>query len=205
MPRFLYIVSVLFLMLVSAPAQAATAMFTSPQANPEDVAGTNDFSGLLVAPGESVALVIDTPFAVNAGDSVTIFRTVFPFTTATIRIGSFNNGTPIIFETINSGFFGIFNTITGLAAAGCGAVGGCDFIEITTTGGAPFGLDAIAFQPAGGGVEFLTAVTNPIAAATPEPNSWALMLMAFTLIAWRLKARRNAQVAYQGALAVTPA
>lgn len=193
MTRFLYTVAVLLLMMLNAHAEAATATFTTDQTNPDSISGTPDGAGVAVAPGDTVGLIFDTPFGVDVGDSVTIFRTLFPFTTATIGVGTYDNGVTTIFGTANIGAFGFITPLTGLAAAGCGAVGGCNFLQFTTTGGQPFVLDAIAFQNGATPTEFLAGASNPIAGAAPEPKIWMMMILAFAAVAWRLKAQRNLQ------------
>lgn len=145
-----------------------------------------DGLGQLVPLGEWISLLFSQPFGVTNTDTVSIFTLAPPVGDArlTISFGSYNNGSPIFIETksVNAG-----NTLTvnNLFQRGCSALGGCDFIFITTTrqrNGAT-----------GATVDYVSVNGEPtdVTAPTPEPSVWAMMIFGFAGVAWRLKAMRR--------------
>ncbi len=152
-----------------------------------------DGLGQLVPLGEWISLLFTQPFGVSRSDTVSIFTLAPPVGDArlTISFGSWNNGSPVFVDTksVNAG-----NTLTvsNLFQRGCSALGGCDFIFITTTrqrNGAT-----------GATVDYVSVNGEPtdVAAPTPEPSVWVMMIMGFGGVAWRLKAvrRQSASSAY---------
>ena len=135
-----------------------------------------------------LAIVLDTPIGVTSGGSVSVF-TLPPGSgnaRATIRIGSYNAGSPQIVFSRNVRA-GQVRNLNNLFNRGCGILGGCDYIEIITTrvrrGAAGVSVDYIEVDGQ------LVQVTSP----TPEPATWALMILGFTITAYRLKALRRAR------------
>lgn len=189
-------------MAALSPAQAGTAIFdaSTPYApGPMTALSTaGDNAGQFVGLGQWMSLWFAQPFGVSKTDTVSIFTLAPPTGTATLSIsfGRFNNGRPIFADTknVNAG-----NTLTvgNLFKKGCSALGGCDFIFITGTkakGGAT-----------GATVDYVSVNGAPtdVTAPTPEPSVWAMMLIGFAGIAWRLKARRRYSVSSaKGALAM---
>lgn len=180
-----------------SPAQAATATFDSSMPyspGPMTALSTpGDGLGQLVPLGEWISLLFTQPFGVSRSDTVSIFTLAPPVGDArlTISFGSWNNGSPVFVDTksVNAG-----NTLTvsNLFQRGCSALGGCDFIFITTTrqrNGAT-----------GATVDYVSVNGEPtdVAAPTPEPSVWVMMIMGFGGVAWRLKAvrRQSASSAY---------
>ena len=208
MTRTLFIIAVALLSLSMLPAKAATATFTAPQPNPGDVVGAPDNQGVIVPVGATVGLVFDETFAAGAGDSITVFRTLTTLANATFSFGVYNGGAPTIVHSVTGVLFGAsFNRGGAGALSGCSAFGGCDYLEITTNAaffGAPgFGLDAVSFNNAAATPAFLTGAFNPVAAASPEPSVWLMMIMAFAIVGWRLKIERRRQP--QRRFAIAPA
>lgn len=149
-----------------------------------------DGAGALVGLGEWISLLFAQPFGVSKTDTVSIFTVAPPVGDArlTISFGRYNNGSPIFVDTksVNAG-----NTLTvnNLFQQGCSALGGCDFIFITTTR-ARRGVT-------GATVDYVSVngETAEVTAPTPEPSTWAMMILGFAAVAWRLKAAR---AAYRG-------
>src|SRR3990167_3532967 len=148
-----------------------------------------DGAGQLTPIGEWISLLFTQPFGVSKTDTVSIFTLAPPIGDArlTISFGSYNNGAPI-FALTKSVNAGTTLTINNLFQSGCAALGGCDFIYITTTrqrnGATGATVDYVSVNGEG------TDVTAP----TPEPSVWAMMILGFAGIAWRLKARRRYSV-----------
>lgn len=147
----------------------------------------NDNAGQLIPLDEWISLLFAQPFGVSKSDTVSIF-TLAPATGSarlTVSFGSYNNGSPIFLLTQNVNA-GATLTVSNLFQRGCSALGGCDFIFITTTrqrGGAP-----------GAVVDYVSVngETTEVTAPTPEPSTWALMILGFAGLAGRLKSRRAA-------------
>jgi hypothetical protein len=171
------------------PAHASTAVFTEPATlTASDVAAlstSGDAAGVNLALGEVLALLFDTPFGVSKSDSVSIF-TLPPTTGAarlTINFGSYNGGSPVFAATrfVNAGST---LTVGNLFQQGCSAFGGCDYIEIITS----------RTQRGATGAEIDYVDVNgevvSVAAPTPEPATWLMMIVGFALVAMRLKAIR---------------
>ncbi len=148
-----------------------------------------DGAGQSVSLGQWFSLLFAQPFGVLKSDSISIFTLAPPIGTATLTIsfGRFNGGSPTYVDsrTVSAG-----NTLTinNLFQKGCSALGGCDFIFIQTTkakGGAT-----------GATVDYVSVNGEPteVTAPTPEPATWAMMILGFAGIAWRLKAQRRSSL-----------
>jgi len=172
------------------PAIAATATFDSslPHASGPMTALSTPGDGLgeLIPLGEWISLLFAQPFGVKSTDTVSIF-TLPPLAgdaRLTISFGNWNGGSPIFVDTksVNAG-----NTLTvnNLFQRGCAALGGCNYIFITTT--------RQRKGATGATVDYVSVNGEPadVTAPTPEPSVWAMMLLGFAGIAWRLKARRR--------------
>lgn len=181
---------VLLFALTPGVALARTATFdaSTPHApGPMPALSTaGDDAGVFVPVGEWISLLFAQPFGVSKSDSVAIFTLAPPIGTATftISVGRFNGGSPTFVESrIVKAGGGL--TVGNLFQRGCSALGGCDFIFITI--GKPKG------GATGATVDYvsvngeLTEVTAP----APEPSVWAMMILGFAGIAWRLKAARR--------------
>lgn len=192
-PRVAAILSACLVFLVAASAEARTATYDSSMPfapGPMTALSTaGDGAGQLVPLGEWISLLFTQPFGVSRRDAVSIFTLAPPVGNArlTISFGVYNNGAPIFVDTSTVNAGGTL-TVNNLFQRGCRAFGGCDFIYITTTrqrNGAP-----------GATVDYVSVngeVTD-VTAPTPEPSVWAMMIMGFAGIAWRLKARRRYSV-----------
>lgn len=200
--RVVATLSACLVLLVAGRAEAATATYDSSisyTAGPMTALSTpGDGLGQLVPLGEWISLLFSQPFGVSRTDTVSIFTLAPPVGDArlTISFGVFNNGSPVFADTrtVNAG---ATLTMNSLFQRGCSALGGCDFIYITTTrqrnGATGATVDYVS----------VNGEATDVTAPTPEPSVWALMILGFAGIAWRLKARRRYSVssAY-GALAI---
>jgi len=176
-------------LLGASEAGAATATFDSsmPYApGPMTTLSTaGDGLGQLAPLGEWFSLLFAQPFGVSKSDTVSIFTLAPPTGNArlTISFGRYNGGSPVYADTRNVNA-GNTLTINNLFLRGCAALGGCDYIFITTTrqqGGAN-----------GATVDYVS-VNGEVAEVTapaPELSTWAMMLIGFAGLAWRLKTRR---------------
>jgi len=171
-------------------ASAETATYVEPDfidsASLNALSTASDNAGATLNLGQTLGLVYDQPFATSRGGSVSIF-TVAPasgFTFFSIRFGSYNNGSPLF--TNARGFVRAGNTaqFNNLFQRGCRAFGGCDYIEITNvfSRGNPTGAEVDYVEVDGE----VTVVTPP----TPEPSTWAMMILGFWFAAGRLKKMR---------------
>lgn len=150
---------------------------------------SGDGAGQFVSLGQWVSLLFAQPFGVSKSDTVSIFTLAPPTGSATLTIsfGRFNGGSPTFVESkiVNAG--GTL-TLNNLFQKGCSALGGCDFVFIQTTkskGGATGAT--VDYVSVNGEV---TEVTAP----TPEPKVWALMIIGFAGVAWRLKSQRRSSL-----------
>lgn len=185
------VAAALFFLL--APARAATATYDSSMtfaSGPMTALSTpGDGLGQLVPLGEWISLLFAQPFGVSKTDTVSIFTLAPPVGDArlTISFGVYNNGNPVFVDTKSVNAGGTLTT-NNLFQRGCSAFGGCDFIFITTTRqrngatGATVDYVSVNGQP--------TDVTAP----TPEPSVWAMMILGFAGVAWRLKRMRRYSV-----------
>ena len=177
----------LFANIVATPSFAATATYVSPASMTEAdriaLGASGDSAGYLVPLGNTLELVFDNPFATSSGDNVTIFTLPPPprgFARAWVSFGVYNGGSPTIVTRRNLRA-GRTLSISSLFDDGCSVFGGCDFIAITTfrarRGATGVEVDYVMVD--GEVVE----VTSP----TPEPRTWALMILGFIATAMRLK------------------
>ena len=170
-------------------AEARTATFDSSMPftpGPRTTLSTaGDGLGELVPLGEWISLLFSQPFGVSKTDTVSIFTVAPPVGDArlTISFGRYFNGSPIFVDTKSVNAGGTL-TVNNLFQQGCSAFGGCDFIFITTTrqrkGATGATVDYVS----------VNGETTEVAAPTPEPSLWAMMIIGFAGAAWRLKARK---------------
>lgn len=171
-------------------AFAATAVYVADAeidaGTLEDLSTADDDAGYLIALNETLGIILDPAIASDAKNNITIY-TVAPSqgsAHATIRFGSYNNGDPIFVASRNVKA-GSSVSVKNLLQNGCQLLGGCDYIEIITT----------RTNKGAGGVEvdYITVDGQvvEVASPTPEPKTWAMMIIAFILVAVRLKALRK--------------
>lgn len=176
----------------ASTAEARTATYDSSMPftpGPMTALSTpGDGAGQFVPLNQWFSLLFTQPYGVSKTDTVSIFT--LPSAgkgagaTLTVSFGRYNNGRPIYVDskTVNAG---ATLTVGNLFQRGCSAFGGCDYIFIQTTktkGGAT-----------GATVDYVSVngETTDVAAPTPEPETWALMIIGFAGVAWRLKARKR--------------
>jgi len=176
--------------LFTAPATARTAFFySSTPYGPSTLttlSSASDRAGPTVTLNNWIALLFETPFGTSKSDSVSIF-TLPPRVgdaRVTISFGRLVAGLPVFVETKTLNAGGTF-TIGNLFQQGCFAFGGCNYIFIQTTrqrNGAP-----------GATIDYVSVNGEPteVVEPTPEPAVWAMMMIGFAGIAWRLKASRR--------------
>jgi len=150
---------------------------------------SGDNSGILLGENESFRLVFDTPFATQRSDSVSIFTLPPDVGVAriTVNFGFIENGNVQIARTFNfrSGRDRNFNN---LFNQGCRDFGGCNFIEIIT--------DRTRRGAEGVRIDYvqINGEVVTVAAATPEPTSWAFMILGFLAVSLRMKAMRTHKI-----------
>ena len=185
----LCLASVLFA-LAPGKANAATATFLSPaeisDADLAAISTSGDNTGFLVGLNQIFSFLIDPPLSPTSNTSISIF-TLAPDSGsahATIRFGSYNNGSPTFVASKNVKAGHNLN-LGNLFQTGCGPLGGCDYVEIITnkTNKGAEGVEVDYVEVDGQVVE----VVSP----TPEPSTWAMMIMGFIIIAARLKHLKN--------------
>lgn len=176
--------------LTAAPAAARTASFYS--STPYDgsalttLSSATDGAGPTITLDNWIALLFETPFGTSRSDSVSIF-TLPPRVgdaRVTVSFGRLVAGLPVFVETKSFNAGATF-TIGNLFQQGCFALGGCNYIFIETTRqrrGAP-----------GATIDYVSVNGEPteVVEPTPEPAVWAMMMMGFAAIAWRMKAARR--------------
>lgn len=128
--------------------------------------------------------------AARAGEAVFAFVDALSGANLQLTAGPGGGGSPVVFVSVGeivggvavysaeTGFIGGPGVFTLDFTAPCALISasGCSLVRVRTTGGGPFRLDGIS------GV-----------ASAPEPAAWALMLMGFGGVAWRLKRTRLAK------------
>ena len=202
----------LIVLLMTAPfaitAHGETATFVSPSTlDPVDLAALStagDSSGLTVTTSQSLQLLFDQPFAATTGDSVSIFTlpagsSANSLARGTIRFGVYENGVATFVAQRNFRSGQQIN-VNNLFQRGCGAAGGCNFIEILTrrTRGDAEGVRVDYVQ--------LNGEVVSVTAPTPEPATWFLMILGFVAIAARCKnLRRNSHRPHIALGSLTPA
>lgn len=173
-------------MAAGGSAAARTAEFTSSSSYGDATLGAfstaGDGAGALLTLDNWIALLFDQPFGASRSDTVSIFTLPPPVGDArlTVSFGRVVGGLPVFVDTRS---FNAGNTLTvgNLFQQGCFALGGCNYIFIETTRqrrGAP-----------GATIDYVSVNGDPteVIGATPEPAVWAMMMMGFAGIAWRMK------------------
>jgi len=177
------------IVVAASEANARTATFDSSQpyvpGPMTSLSTAGDGAGVFIGFNQWISLLFDQPFGVSRSDTVSIFTLPPTIGNArlTVSFGRFNGGSPVFADTRQVSAGNIL-TINNLFQRGCAALGGCDFILITTTRARNGATGAtVDYVSVNGEV---TEVTAP----TPEPSTWAMMILGFAAIAWRLKAQR---------------
>ncbi len=174
----------------ATPAFARTATFTSSLGYDDGALGAfstaGDSAGALLTLDNWIALLFETPFGTARSDTVSIFTLPPPVGDArlTVSFGRLVGGLPVFVET-RSFNAGNSLTIGNLFQQGCFALGGCNYIFIETTRqrrGAP-----------GAVVDYVSVNGEPteVIEPTPEPAVWAMMMLGFAGVAWRMKSARK--------------
>ena len=174
-------------------AEARTATYVAPASiAPGPLAALStkgDKAGYVVGLDQTLALVFDQRFGgIKGSDKITVF-TLAPSqgdARAIVSFGVYNNGSPIIVRahSVNAGSS---LTISNLFQLGCAIFQGCNYISITT--------DRARKGAAGTTIDYIdvNGEVTDVTAPTPEPSVWALMIVGFVAVAWRLKTARPAR------------
>ena len=186
---FLGIIAIAFFAM-TAPALSITATYTEPAVmDPADMAALSiqgDGDGYLLGLNETLGILLEAPIAATSTANVAIF-TLPPSSGSArvrVRIGTYNNGSPTFVASKNLQA-GQSLDVSNIFQSGCQLLGGCDYIEITTTftrGGAQ-GVEIDYILVDGELVE--------VTGAQPEPGVWALLIIGFAGTALRLKSLRR--------------
>lgn len=194
----------------AAPAAAAVTQFptsvfqSAPGSGANNLLGNTPATTTLFNRGATpLGLGFANPIQTNAitGERITINVTTVSASTTYVFVrlgrlvgGVFTNAnatgttTPLGGATTN-----LYAQVTGAGpltllldpfAASCAALGGCNALII---GNSTFSSPGSSFR--------LSTLTG----ATPEPGAWALMMLGFGAVAWRMKAARRAQSAVNAA------
>lgn len=184
MTRILFAVSAVVLLIFSFPAKADTTVFAAnvadaagPVANAGAALGAADGASALIQTGGALTLAFDQPFEGGAVTLTTASNGLIAF--GAVAVGEVVNGVAVFSTEI--GFNTLFdNTHNFDFSSRCAAIStvGCSLLRIRTTG---------TILSSGIALDGVSAVS-----AAPEPAQWALMMLAFLLVAGRLKAHRAA-------------
>lgn len=184
-----------------SPAAAAVSQFPvtvfqqAAGSGGANVLGDTPATALFNRGATPLGLTFANPIQTSAitGERITLnFTTVTASTTYVfVRLGRFSGG---VFTNANAagpaflpGFptINLYAQVTGPGpltllldpfAASCAAIGGCNALILGNSG----------FSAAGSSFRIST-----LTASTPEPAAWALMMMGFGAVAWRMKTNRR--------------
>ncbi|MFN3958569.1 MAG: PEP-CTERM sorting domain-containing protein [Parvularculaceae bacterium] len=193
----------------AAPASAAVTQFPvtvfqqAAGAGGANLLGDTPATALFNRGATPLGLTFANPIQTSAitGERITINVTARSggTTYVFVRLGRFSGG---VFTNANAsgpaflpGFptINLYAQVTGTGpltllldpfAASCAALGGCNALIIGNS----------SFSAAGSSFRLST-----LTAATPEPGAWALMMLGFGALAWRMKAARPARAAFSAA------
>lgn len=184
-------------------AEAATTVYTTSEAgggnqvfNPANSIGVADGQLATITGFGWISYQTDALF--NVFDitvelsNVTGSTTLAVFAGQSNGAGGFTNLRLVFFEAVNGS-----NTITSAILSNhCVAIGGCDnFIVFNFEAGRNLFVDS-------------ADLTANLVAATPEPETWTLLLLGFAMLGWQLKhlrLQRRRQVARDFSAGVQPA
>ena len=184
------------LTLLAPAAQADTAFFSSNGDVLDDSAleslASVDGDGYFIPRGQTLVVELATAFATNSFDQILNIYYSNPNQGRRllgINFGYEVNGTiqwvlptPQFFQTRGSGTL----NLTGFANS-CSVAGGCTYLSFTAgPRGNGYVVDAL-------GVNGQILTPGQVAAPTPEPGTWGLILLGFAAIAWRLKTTKRAK------------
>ncbi|MFZ5616494.1 MAG: PEP-CTERM sorting domain-containing protein [Pseudomonadota bacterium] len=191
------LIGLLMLVLGTAPAAAATTVYSTGVYAQSGVV-TNAAGGIGAANGSAAGIggVFNIFFFTIGQAGQAVYSFAQPLSGANVQLTALAGpGAPQVRVSIGEIVGGVAVYSTELAFTGgaaglfaldlstrCAAISstGCSLLRIRTIGGF------------GGGVFNLDGVSG--VAAAPEPAMWALMLMGFGAVAWRLKQQRVAAV-----------
>ncbi|MCI5044149.1 MAG: PEP-CTERM sorting domain-containing protein [Aquisalinus sp.] len=174
--------------LLALPAQAETSIYNTselasangrPVNNPGNSLGFADGSSATLAPFAWIAYQTDalfTSFDITVELSgLTGSTTLAIFAGTTDGSGGFSQLRTTFFEAVN----GANNIVSQGLSDFCVSIGGCDtFIVYNFESGTSIQLDS-------------ADLTANMVAATPEPGTWAMMLLGFVMVAWQLKVAKR--------------
>jgi len=170
--RRIFAILSLGVLWAAAPAHAATTVYVDSSSplyggfanavNSSNALGPADGNSAFVPLGGFIAFQVN-PFFTDVNFNMTV----------RLYVGRTNGAGG--FTALNSRFFtvssGVFNFSSTVLTNYCIGLGGCDTFITQAWTGTTFSLDS---------------VPN----VNPEPSAWALMIMGFAGVAWRMKALR---------------
>ncbi len=174
---------VILAFMAVSPAKAATSVYVDssdpayagfPSAvNSNSSLGAPNGISAFVPLGGFIAYLVNPTFTdVNIDIE---FLGVTGAGTLRLYVGQTNGGTG--FTALSSTFFTVTNGFNNLSSAAltsyCVGLGGCDTFVVQAWTGTTFDIDSVR-----------------ILGVNPEPSTWALMILAFIGLAWRMKALR---------------
>jgi len=182
--------------LVTAPAQAATSTFAVfPDrifTNAGVVNGGNLFGNTPATATFNPGGIALFDFAQNITGNTFMFDVTSVTAPTQVSIRFLNVAGFGVTDIAPPGFFpvaspldfiisidapGTFTLPSGAFAAACGGIGGCNSVLLNVTGAGTFAANVVS--------------------SAPEPSVWALMILGFAGAAWRMKAvRRSGLVTY---------
>jgi hypothetical protein len=181
--RLFLVIAALFV-IIAAPARAATSVYVD-SSHPDyagfpDAVNSNSSLGApngisaFVPLGGFIAYLVNPTFTdVNLDIE---FLGVTGAGTLRLYVGQTNGGTG--FTALSSTFFTVTNGFNNLSSAAltsyCSGLGGCDTFIVQAWTGTTFDIDSVN-----------------LLGVNPEPSTWALMILAFVGVAWRMKAMRG--------------
>jgi len=181
------------------PANAAMTIFSASVfdqsgsvANAAFATGSSNGAGAIVGDGGVLTLLFNNPLT-GAGVTVDLLATTgVNFITVSVGeiiggVATFSAGSVALFDSGAGGSFPLDLTAlcATVSATGCSLVRFQNFVAIGSPG---FVLDGVS------------GVTN-----APEPGVWALMIIGFSLLAWRLKYRSHRDAGSNAAISFSPA
>lgn len=185
------VVSLIALFSVTAPAQAATTIFSAGVFSESGVTDASNAIGPLNTAGALIG---------NAGSLVLSFAA--PLTGAGLELTMLSASPPggmnILFVSVGEVIAGspVFSSNVGLIDNGTGGVLTADLTAqcagVSATGCSLVRIDNIASLGGSTGalVDAVSGVTN-----APEPSVWALMILSFGIVGWRIKQLRGRSLA----------
>ena len=177
---------VLVTAMAAMPAKAAISVYTDSSnfgswadaVNSGNASGAADGVSAFIPNGGWIAFQVSPDF--NVADFVLTVTSITGANTANFYVGRSNGAG--WFDGLNSRIVALTVGVNSLASAAqssyCAGRGGCDVFIVQAWSGSTISIDSA-----------LDAIT----ASAPEPSAWALMIVGFIGLSWRMKAMRRSR------------